>query len=397
MLKGAAVLAALPVVGFSCTTTSRAPVVVDPFTLGVASGEPTPTAWCYGRGLRRDLLPTTVSAACRGGRRGGVGGRRPTSDSARIVQRGSATAVPETAHSVHVEWTGLRPGGSTSTVSAPAVTCRRPGEPAPRPRPDRSSALTMCVASCSHYEQGWFTAYRRLAEEQPDLILHLGDYQYEYAAASAPGARSRRARNGHAGRLPAAARAVQDRPRSAGGARRRAVAGGVRRPRGGEQLGRRRARASPTRRSCARRPRPSRRTTRTCRCGASALPRGIDMQLYRRVHWGALATFHMLDTRQYRTDQPAATSSPPTARSADSAGATLTGASRSGGCWTAFALARAVGRPGPAGVLRAGGPDARACRRSFNPDCWDGYTANRDRIIAGHASLAGAQRGGAHR
>ena len=28
-----------------------------------------------------------------------------------------------------------------------------------------------------------------------------------------------------------------------------------------------------------------------------------DMQLYRRVHWGTLATFHMLDTRQYRDDQ----------------------------------------------------------------------------------------------
>ena len=36
----------------------------------------------------------------------------------------------------------------------------------------------------------------------------------------------------------------------------------------------------------------------------SSVPNGIDMQLYRRVHWGALATFHMLDTRQYRTDQP---------------------------------------------------------------------------------------------
>ena len=42
--------------------------------------------------------------------------------------------------------------------------------------------MTMCVASCSNYEQGWFTAYRRLAEEQPDLVVHLGDYQYEYAA-----------------------------------------------------------------------------------------------------------------------------------------------------------------------------------------------------------------------
>jgi len=28
----------------------------------------------------------------------------------------------------------------------------------------------------------WFTAYRRLAEEHLDLVVHLGDYQYEYAA-----------------------------------------------------------------------------------------------------------------------------------------------------------------------------------------------------------------------
>ena len=41
----------------------------------------------------------------------------------------------------------------------------------------------MCFASFSNYEQGWFTAYRRLAEDYPDLILHLGDYQYEFAAA----------------------------------------------------------------------------------------------------------------------------------------------------------------------------------------------------------------------
>ena len=35
----------------------------------------------------------------------------------------------------------------------------------------------------------------------------------------------------------------------------------------------------------------------------SSVPEGIDMQLYRRVRWGRLANFHMLDTRQYRDDQ----------------------------------------------------------------------------------------------
>ena len=38
----------------------------------------------------------------------------------------------------------------------------------------------MSFASCSQYEHGYFTAYRRMAEDQPDLVLHLGDYMYEY-------------------------------------------------------------------------------------------------------------------------------------------------------------------------------------------------------------------------
>ena len=37
---------------------------------------------------------------------------------------------------------------------------------------------------------------------------------------------------------------------------------------------------------------------------ASARPTATGMQLYRWVPWGRLATFHLLDTRQYRTDQP---------------------------------------------------------------------------------------------
>src|SRR5258705_13866072 len=36
----------------------------------------------------------------------------------------------------------------------------------------------------------------------------------------------------------------------------------------------------------------------------SSLPQGTKMQLYRRVSYGDLAHFTVLDTRQYRTDQP---------------------------------------------------------------------------------------------
>ena len=36
----------------------------------------------------------------------------------------------------------------------------------------------------------------------------------------------------------------------------------------------------------------------------ASLPNGPDLQLYRAFDWGDLASFHVLDTRQFRTDQP---------------------------------------------------------------------------------------------
>src|SRR3569833_888557 len=36
----------------------------------------------------------------------------------------------------------------------------------------------------------------------------------------------------------------------------------------------------------------------------TSMPRGTRIQLYRRLSWGSLAAFHVLDTRQVRDDQP---------------------------------------------------------------------------------------------
>lgn len=43
--------------------------------------------------------------------------------------------------------------------------------------------LRLAVASCSNVAYGYFNAYRRIAERQDlDLVLHLGDYLYEYGS-----------------------------------------------------------------------------------------------------------------------------------------------------------------------------------------------------------------------
>jgi alkaline phosphatase D len=42
--------------------------------------------------------------------------------------------------------------------------------------------LRMAVVSCANLQAGWFTAYRHLAARTDlDLVVHLGDYLYEYA------------------------------------------------------------------------------------------------------------------------------------------------------------------------------------------------------------------------
>lgn len=98
----------------------------------------------------------------------------------RIVQRGTAWAMPEWAHSVHVEPVGLEPDReyffrfTAGAVRSPVGRSRT--APAPDARPDR---LRLAICSCQMYEHGYFGAYRRILDDRPDLILHLGDYIYE--------------------------------------------------------------------------------------------------------------------------------------------------------------------------------------------------------------------------
>jgi alkaline phosphatase D len=151
----------------------------DPFTLGVASGDPT----ANGVTLWTRLAPRPFEPD------GGMDGQRAVvtwelaDDLAftRIVKRGTATAAPELGYSVHVDVDGL--GGarwfyyrfrSGDAVSAPGRTRTAPAAGALAP-------LRFAVASCQHYEEGLFTAYGHMARETDlDLVTHLGDYIYEY-------------------------------------------------------------------------------------------------------------------------------------------------------------------------------------------------------------------------
>ncbi len=148
-----------------------------PFALGVASGDPRPE----GVVLWTRLAPEPLAENGRGGmRRENIAVRwEVASDEGfrRVVRRGTAVARPELGHSVHVEVGGLSPrrpyfyrfkaGSETSPVGRTKTT---------PPLGAYTSRLTFAFASCQQYEHGYFGAYRRMAREDLDLVVHLGDY-----------------------------------------------------------------------------------------------------------------------------------------------------------------------------------------------------------------------------
>ncbi len=99
---------------------------------------------------------------------------------AKIVQRGTARAEAAVAHSVHVEVTGLRPARTywyrfhAGTATSP--TGRTRTAPALDATPN---SVRFAFASCQQYEQGYYAAYRHMAADKLDFVVHLGDYIYE--------------------------------------------------------------------------------------------------------------------------------------------------------------------------------------------------------------------------
>lgn len=48
--------------------------------------------------------------------------------------------------------------------------------------PTSTSKVSFAVCSCSNYPAGYFYVYREMAKQNVDVLIHLGDYIYEYGA-----------------------------------------------------------------------------------------------------------------------------------------------------------------------------------------------------------------------
>nr|WP_179757156.1 alkaline phosphatase D family protein [Kineococcus aurantiacus] len=371
----------------------------NPFTLGVASGEPT----ADGVVLWTRLAPSPYAVDGRGG--------MPDRDVPvewelaqdegfrRVVRSGRTYAVSQLGHSVHVELTGLPAGreffyrfrlaGAGGEISPVGVTRTAPAATS------YGRPLTMAFASCAQYEHGWFTAYRRLAEEEPDVVLFLGDYVYEYEANDyvSPSGNNVRDHMGPETRTLADYRLRHAQYKADPDLQAaHAVAPWIVTWDDHEvennyaDLIAEDQEPYPTPEEfTARRAAAYQAYYENMPLRAAARPRGADVQLYRRLSWGALADFHVLDTRQYRDDQPGGDTFPTTGPERDQPQRSITGATQEKWLLDGMQSSAATWNVIAQQVMFHEHDYVPGLDRGFNPDSWDGYTANRQRLLDGFA------------
>lgn len=176
--------------GATSTTAAVTPasdLTTDPFALGVASGDPLPDSIVLWTRLAPDPLAADGSGGMAGGTASVAWDLARDDTFADLVAGGTAPSDPAFGHSVHIDVRGLDPatdyfyrfriGDFTSTVGRTRTL------PAADASPER---VRLGIANCQHFEAGFYAAYRHLAEDDVDLVVHLGDYIYELPATGGP-------------------------------------------------------------------------------------------------------------------------------------------------------------------------------------------------------------------
>jgi alkaline phosphatase D len=154
----------------------------NPFKLGIASGSPSPDGVVLWTKLVSDSFfgfgdkPMDVTWQVAHDQK-----------FERIALQGTATALPQLGHAVHTELRGLQAdrwyfyrfivgSGASAQMSDVGRTRTAPLLGA------KMDKLRFAFASCQRWEHGYYAAYRQMVADNPDLIVFLGDYIYEYAS-----------------------------------------------------------------------------------------------------------------------------------------------------------------------------------------------------------------------
>ncbi|MFD8200935.1 alkaline phosphatase D family protein [Streptomyces sp. NPDC003470] len=385
----------LPARGAVAARERTARITKDPFTLGVASGDPLPDSVL----LWTRLAPEPFLED------GGMGTERVTVEwevalddrFAGVLFRGTADAHAEYTHSVHVDVTGLTPGTEYyyrfRTGSWISPTGRTRTAPAPG---SATSGLRLAAVACQAYQDGYYTVHRHLAEDDVDMVLHLGDYLYEYAVNPAGGERrytdltlpdvfNRETMTLADYRLRYSLYKSDQDLRAAHAAHPFVVTWDDHETEN-NYAGSVPENAVPPAEFLLRRAAAYRAYWENQPLRAAQLPQGPDAQLYRRLHWGTLAQFDLLDTRQYRSDQAYDDRPHAPGAESDDPARTLTGAAQEKWLIDGWRDSTALWNVMPQQVCFSQRKFDVTADAALSMDAWDGYRASRGRVVAGAKS-----------
>lgn len=353
----------------------------NPFTLGVASGDPTPDGivlWTrlaldplHGGGMPNEPIPVRWEIA---------------DDEAmkNIVAHGTEIATPALAHSVHVEVAGLKPGKWYFYRFNAGGVESKIGRTRTAPRlSDTPERLRFAFASCQHYEQGYFTAYDYMAREDLDVIVHLGDYLYEYEG------KEKQVRKHVGGKLDSLEdyrnrHALYKTDPSLQSAHRlfpwivawddhefeNNCAGPIseREDADPSKFLEQRGRAYQAYYEHM----PLRRTQ---------LPKGPDMLMYRQLPFGQLLDFLVLDTRQYRSDQPCGDGNKVPCSQCFDPNATMLGKEQEHWLFSKLQTSSQIWNVLAQQVMMARVDRQEGHEIKYSMDQWPGYEISRQRVL----------------
>ena len=355
----------------------------DPFSLGVASGEP----WSDSVVLWTRLAAEPLHGGGLPPARVDVGWEIASDDGFRnVVRRGTAVARPELGHAVHVEVDGLLPARDYfyrfHVPAAASPVGRTRTAPGVGVAVDR---LRFAVCGCSHYEAGFFTALRHVAGEHFDFIFHTGDYIYEGRSG---GSKGPRVHQGHeiytlVDYRNRYAQYRMDADLAAAHASAPFVVSWDDHEVDNDYAGDISEDGAPPELFLLRRAAAYQAYFEHMPLRRSALPAGASLRLYRRLQFGSLLDMNVLDTRQYRADQVCSGAWADVCPEAADPARPMLGAEQEGWLFSNLGSSRAtwtvIGQQVPLHPRdrRAVVPTARLAL-----DKWDGYSASRDRLLA---------------
>lgn len=382
-LKHMAAVSAIPSLALTSTVwAEKAPeFATDPFQLGVASGDPAHDSVVIWTKLAPEPLSGTIASP------------HPVEVTwevahdeafANIARKGTALALPQLGHAVHVEVAGLDPdrwyfyrfhvGSNVSPTGRTRTT------PAPHVMPQE---MRFAFTSCQHYEYGYFNGYPHMQQEDLDLVIHLGDYIYEYAGAE------NKVRKHFGGEIKSLAdyrtRYSQYRLTETLQETHRLFpwlvtwddhefdnnyANLI-----SEEEG-----ISPEE-FLARRMNAYQAYYEFMPLRRSSFPTGPHMKLYRSCQYGRLANFQILDTRQYRTDQPNGDRVKPMTGKVFDQSATMLGTRQEHWLMKNLSLSSATWNVLAQQVMMAPLNRGEGEDKRYSMDQWPGYEISRRRLL----------------